>query len=131
VSISTGDIRGTVLSPAEHHIEAKVGMHLLAVHKHSAVLTSLFQAQMDGEELRSRLLNVLAGLVSHGTGRTWVGMGARVITIGLGAVGLMRARRYGLSLIPAGMRRVNYGKSTGLLGWVLVDDGAQVKVMGS
>ena len=33
-----------------------------------------------------------------------------------------------MSLVPAGMRRVDYGKSTGLLGWVLVDDGAQVKV---
>ena len=128
LSISAGDIRWTVLSPAEHRIEAKVGAHLLAVHKHSAVLTSLFQAQTDGEELRSGLLNVSAGLVSHGTGRTWVGAGACVITIGSGAVGLTRARRYGLSLVPAGMRRVDYGKSTGLLGWVLVDDGAQVKV---
>lgn len=33
-----------------------------------------------------------------------------------------------MPLVPAGMRRVDHGKSTRLLGWVLVDDGAQVKV---
>jgi len=71
LSISTGDIRGTVLSPAEHHIEVKVGVHLLVVHKHSAVLTSLFQAQTDGEELWSRLLNVLAGLAMSHTKHVW------------------------------------------------------------
>jgi len=48
--------------------------------------------------------------------------------MGSGAGGLTGAWGYWLPLVPAGMRRVDYGKSTGLLGWVLVDDGVQVKV---
>ena len=51
-----------------------------------------------------------------------------MVTMGLGVVRLTGARGYWLPLVLAGMRRVDYGKSTGLLGWVLVDNGAQVKV---
>jgi len=67
LGVHAGEIRRTILSSMERRVEAKVGLHLLTVHQHSAIFVTFFQAPVDRVKLWSGFFNVSAVLIGHRT----------------------------------------------------------------